>query len=381
MCELFGLSANIPVNISFSWHGFKKRGKHNPDGWGVAWYNWDKDNEFRHTVSECRGEWIIIRSEYIGPPKGRPKVYLVKEPEPTHTSPIAKFLTNNIRGHIIISHVRLASQGERIYVNTHPFVRKLGNFEWIFAHNGDVSGIMQDPTFELKIFKPIGDTDSEYAFCYILEKLSKLSKDSLENVLILAQEIRRLATEIGKFGKFNFLLSNGIFLFAYMNRKKTLHYLLRHPPHKGYATLIDEDFKVNLQEIKSPNEAVALIATRPLTNENWTSFKPSELIVFHSGDLVLRITPNGEIKHNLSKKEIEVLCVIRQSPHAISIAKISEKTNMTPEETAKIIKQLLTKGYIRKNRNPPYPIEHPESKYYTNKHIRNIIDELILKNT
>jgi len=105
MCELFGLSSNHDVPISFTWHGFLGRGRIHHHGWGVAWY--------------------------LGG-----GVCLVKEPRPAPESPIARLLINGIRSSTVISHVRLASQGGPSYVNTHPFVRKLIDREWVFAHNG-----------------------------------------------------------------------------------------------------------------------------------------------------------------------------------------------------------------------------------------------------
>ncbi len=38
MCELFAMSFNQPVRPSISFNGFRRRGKQNPDGWGLALY-------------------------------------------------------------------------------------------------------------------------------------------------------------------------------------------------------------------------------------------------------------------------------------------------------------------------------------------------------
>ena len=102
---------------------------------------------------------------------------LTREPRPSVESPMAKFLLGNIRSRVVVSHVRWASKGGVSYVNTHPFVRELYGYEWVFAHNGDVSGIMESSEFKLKYYFPVGDTDSEYAFCYIMDNLRELGKD------------------------------------------------------------------------------------------------------------------------------------------------------------------------------------------------------------
>jgi len=231
MCELFGLSSNRDVSVSFTWHGFVKRGRKHRDGWGVAWY-----------VPKFH------RRRYIG--RG---VALVKEPRPSVNSPIARLLEFGIKSNIVISHVRYATSGKPSYVNTHPFVRLLNDVEWVFAHNGDVKRIK---SVKLTHYHPVGETDSEHAFCYIMDNLVGIRNESE-----LFRTIFNVAREIGYYGSFNsfnFLMSNGTYLFAHTNDGR-LHYLLRHPPHRGYVRLIDdEDFGIQLEEMKGDNEFAVL---------------------------------------------------------------------------------------------------------------------------
>ena len=186
MCELFALSSNRAVRISFSWRGFRKRGRIHRDGWGVAWY---------------------LDSGLVG---------LVKEPRPSVESPIARLMVRGVKSRIVVSHVRWASKGNISYVNTHPFVRRLWGRDWVFAHNGTLLGLRENSDHELEWCHPIGETDSEHAFCYIFEELSSLQDRGLET---LATRLWELADRMGRYGKFNFLLSNGEHLFAYMNRE------------------------------------------------------------------------------------------------------------------------------------------------------------------
>jgi len=346
MCELFGLSANREVFVSFTWRGFLRRGEFNYHGWGVAWY----------------------LDDHIG---------LVKEPRPAHESPIARLLVNGIRGHIVVSHVRFASQGKPSYVNTHPFVRKLRGREWVFAHNGDVSGIMYEPEFKLKYYFPVGETDSEYAFCYIMDNLKELG-DGVESIIRVSKTIWNLANKIGNFGKFNFLLSNGDYLFAYMNRLRTLHYLLRHPPHKGRVKLEDEDFEVRLEEIKASDELAALMATKPLTSEDWKVFELNTLYVFHKGDAIMKVNANGELEHMLSSIEAEVLKHVRTSPHSVKLRDISKEFRLDVDEAYRVVEKLIAKGFLRQHSRDSVPPNHPEARFYTEPSKREIIDVLIV---
>lgn len=161
------------------------------------------------------------------------------------------------------------------YSNTHPFVRTLWNRDIVFAHNGDVSEVKSNKDYELKTCVPSGDTDSEHAFCFIIEKLSAINDRDQK---VLARAIWELAERIGRLGKFNFLLSDGEYLFAYMNREGTLHYLL------------NPKTAIKVESGSSPEDlSVAIIATEKLTDEEWVPMQPEVLYVFHRGSLVIKV--------------------------------------------------------------------------------------------
>ena len=56
------------------------------------------------------------------------------------------------------------------------------------------------------------------------------------------------------------------------------------------AHLIDEDLTVDFQELTTPSDRVAIIATTSLTdNEAWTPIQPGELLVFQDGTPLLAL--------------------------------------------------------------------------------------------
>lgn len=138
---------------------------------------------------------------------------------------------------------------------------------------------------ELNDFHPIGQTDSEYIFCFILDKIKE------KKIHIWKKEdfnwLNNLFAEINDFGKFNCLMSNGELLFCYFDKNSYngLHYVKRKTPF-SIINLIDEDFEINLAEEKSPKQAGYLIASKPLTDEEWIEFLPGELKVFKGGEII-----------------------------------------------------------------------------------------------
>jgi glutamine amidotransferase len=180
----------------------------------------------------------------------------------------------------VIAHIRKATQGVVALENCHPFVRELWGRYWVFAHNGDLKDF--HPRLHSS-FQPVGSTDSERAFCWVMQELAK-SHAGVPSVAELTLTLRELAARIARHGTFNFLLSNGEALWAHASTQ--LHYIERQHPF-AHATLADDDLSINFAEHTRASDRVAMVATAPLTtNEAWTAFAPGELKVFVDGSLL-----------------------------------------------------------------------------------------------
>ncbi|HET9990755.1 MAG TPA: class II glutamine amidotransferase, partial [Kofleriaceae bacterium] len=132
-------------------------------------------------------------------------------------------------------------------------------------------------------FEPIGNTDSEIAFCALLAGLQKKFTSYPKTARHLWDAIAELSTTIGSEGTFNFLLGDGRYLYARCATK--LAYVIRKAPF-CQATLADDDVTVNFAEVTTPNDRVAVVATVPLTrDEQWTIGTPGKLWVFRGGAL------------------------------------------------------------------------------------------------
>lgn len=253
MCQLLGMNCNVPTDICFSFTGFHKRGGDtdvHEDGWGIAFF-------------EGRGARLFV------------------DPQPSAHSPIAEFVRGYpIRSLNVIAHIRKATQGCVALENTHPFMRELWGRYWIFAHNGNL------PEFHPALdgnFLPVGDTDSERMFCWLLQRLQRRFGDIAPGRISLFEALKSFNDEIAGQGIFNYLLSNGDCLIAHCSTH--LAFVLRKAPF-AVAHLKDEDVSVDFSEVTTTNDRVAVIATVPLTdNESWTVMEPGTLWMFHDGDV------------------------------------------------------------------------------------------------
>lgn len=249
MCELLGMSANVPTDIVFSFTGLMQRGGRtgpHRDGWGIGFY-------------EGRG------------------LRLFQDPGASADSEVARLVQRYpIKSTAVIGHIRQANVGGVSLANTHPFMRELWGQNWCFAHNGQLADFAPASGF----YQPVGDTDSEAAFCDLLNRLrsrftQRPSDDELLAILVQACDEYRSA------GVFNCLLSNGDWVFSYCTTKMT--HITRRAPF-GPATLTDADVTVDFHAETTPNDVVTVIATEPLTgNENWVIYQPGEWRLWRDG--------------------------------------------------------------------------------------------------
>lgn len=241
MCQLLGISSNKSIDIDFSLKEFRERGIINYHGFGFAFYTEES---------------------------GVPKVF--KKPSPLSKEDISK-KEFRLKSKLIIGHVRLASCGNQSHENTHPFNRG----KWSFAHNGTVKEIKG---FSLQNFEPEGETDSEHAFCFLLDRIYGRT-----DVVEICKVLRSEAEKISQLGTFNFLLSDGNYLFAFGHT--ALFFTKRQFPFRE-VTLKDSGYSLHLSEIKRLDEKAVIVATEPLMiEETWS--KIMGLKVFKDGEEIL----------------------------------------------------------------------------------------------
>lgn len=251
MCELLGMSANVPTDICFSFTGLMQRGGRtgpHRDGWGIAFY-------------EGRG----CRTFH--------------DPRPSVDSEIAQLIHRHpIKSCNVISHIRQATHGRVCLENTHPFTRELWGRTWAFAHNGKLHGVKRRP---LGFYRPIGTTDSEHAFCWFLDRVRRELPEMPRRSERLFRLVRTLCDDLRTLGTFNLLLCDSRHLFTYCTTK--LCWITRRAPF-GAARLCDAELEVDFARETTPKDIVTVVATAPLTtNETWNVMAPGDFVVFREG--------------------------------------------------------------------------------------------------
>src|SRR5436190_15112546 len=211
MCQLLGMNANTPTDVMFSFTGLATRADEHKDGFGIAFF---EDRGLRHFIDHHGAQ----------------------------ASPVAALVKNYpIKSDNVIAHIRKATQGRVALENAHPFVRELWGRYWVFAHNGDLKDF--SPRLH-GAFRPVGTTDSERAFCWLMQELAK-SHASVPGVAELSATLAELLPRVAAHGVFNAMLDNGQALWAHCSTH--LHHIVRKHPFTR-ASLQDDDVTVDFAE-------------------------------------------------------------------------------------------------------------------------------------
>lgn len=249
MCELFAMSSRFPTDARASLEAFARHGgleAPHKDGWGIAYY---VDGDVR----------------------------LVKEAESASTSECVRYLHEHpFTSHVVMAHVRKSTQGSTAMKNCQPFMRELGGRMHVFAHNGDLDKARLRELMPLRHFLPIGETDSEYAFCALLARMPV--RATLEERLDVTA---RFAAALRALGPANFLYADGDALFIHGHRRS---------PGGGRAP-VPPGLHV-LQRSCAAKQHVLLAASVPLTGEpGWRALGEGELLAVRGGEIVPSLVP------------------------------------------------------------------------------------------
>ena len=265
MCELFAMSSRRPTTVGFSLELLARRGgAEGPhrDGWGVGYYA-GHDVLLLREPAAASESGLVRHIEQHGPPS-----------------------------ELVISHIRLATRGERALHNTQPFLRELGGRSHMFAHNGELDGLNALPGSTIPRFRPIGSSDSETAFCSLLHHLAAIW-DKVDTEPPAAEArldvVADFAARLRDLGIANFLYADGDVLFVHSDHRVPpgseevmpgLHVLER-----GCAEEVPDmsDSGITLTTVQ---QSLTLVASAPLTDEAWRPLAAGEVLAIRRGEII-----------------------------------------------------------------------------------------------
>ena len=271
MCELFAMSSRGPATVTLSLGILAEHGGRtapHKDGWGLAFYDEGDARILKDTKSASDSTWVQFVEQQA------------------------------IRSTFVLSHIRLATNGAISTKNTQPFARELGGRMHVFVHNGHIPQIKDLSQYRSDRFRPIGDTDSEIAFCALLERVEPLwhEPNAIPDLAKRLEVVTAFAKDIGEFGPANFLYCDSDVLFAHGHRRKQasgeyaspgLFWLHRQCARKDLLAAASG------VSVTSQQQDVILVASVPLTAEAWQPLGEGEVIAIVGGLIAGSSGPGG----------------------------------------------------------------------------------------
>lgn len=228
-------------------------------GWGVAWY-----------------------------PASERGAALLKDPGAGDGGDVGAALGgwDRFRSTLFVCHLR-GHKRRRSQQDLQPFVRSYAGRQWVFAHDGDLrSGwagrlpLQDDPSFE-----PLGRTDSEHAFCWLLSRLHERRCRSLSEVE--PEEIRRWMAQLNAEGEFNATFSDGDLLVVYRDTsaREAFHWTRLIPPHT-ITELESDAVHIDLDDPQDSNRTALVFSSVSLSSGIWRPIGPGQMLIARRGSVV-----------------------------------------------------------------------------------------------
>ncbi len=239
-------------------------------GWGVGWY-----------------------------PASEKGASVVKDPTSGGDQNVSSALGdwNRFRSTVFICHLR-GHQRPRRQQDAQPFVRSYGGRQWIFAHDGDLAidwttrlPLPDDPAFD-----PLGRTDSEHAFCWLLSRIHSLRHHDLAEVA--PEQLLAWFRELNVGGQLNIILTDGQHVAVYRDSEAggQLHWTRRVPPHSTHE-LSSRSVEITLNDADDSNRTGLIFSSEPLLEKqspekesdggksaaNWNALVPGQMMIARRG--------------------------------------------------------------------------------------------------
>ncbi len=225
MCELFAVTASRKITVNKPLKAFYAHSEEQRHGWGI----YIKDD-----VRE------LLYKEHI---KASDSRYL------------NRFLEDEIKTVLCLSHIRNATVGDVTDVNSHPFtgIDKFGR-KWVLFHNGT---LFDAPDLDKFHYIQEGSTDSERLLLYILERMNNMDVFESDDRMRLIEDV---VAKVVPGNKLNLMIFDGEYLYIHKNEPGTLH-------------------------VKTLEEGL-MFSTYPLDEGNWDEVPANRLHVYKDGHLV-----------------------------------------------------------------------------------------------
>lgn len=258
--DILALNFDAPATPTLSLTLADTQKSRNTSGWGLGWY-----------------------------PVDGPAAMLAKDPIARGTQIQASSLTDwsSFRSTVFLCKV-LGANERYTQSESQPFSRSFAGRDWLFLHNGD----LDKPELEKlhgrmrRLLEPVGSTDSELAFCYLL---SRLQEERIARTLADLDPQKLLAwfQSLDALGSADMCLSDGLSLVCYHGTRspKQMYYCRVQPPF-NLASQQSAVAQLALGDPRDNYRTVLIFSSAPFTTAPGVQMQPGQLVMSRRGAIV-----------------------------------------------------------------------------------------------
>lgn len=227
-----------------------------PLGWGFGWYPHDQQGAI-----------------------------VAKDPVARNTQVLVDALTDwgNFRSTVFFCKIKGAAAGYSHH-ETQPFSRSFAGKDWLFIHNGDLDKAELEKLHEdaSSFLEPLGKTDSELAFCYLLGLIQATGARNLSDVP--PETLLGWFQHLDTLGEADMLLTDGTtsIVFQGTHSPHVMHHA-RFLPTPAPLTLDSEAAQVKLSDPRDTYRTAFIVTSSPFTTGDWAQMHPGELLIIRNG--------------------------------------------------------------------------------------------------
>lgn len=193
---------------------------------------------------------------------------------------------NNFRSTTFICKTKCAAKNYTLH-DLQPFSWRFAGKDWLFMHNGDVkkSELKKVHTTGLDFLTPLGNTDSELLFCYLLGKIRLSGAKEISE--LHGKTILKWLTEIESFGTMDLVLSDRKTLLVYhgVNSNKEI-YLTKIAPPQNIGRFESDSITMQMDNPKDEYNSCLIACSEPLTNTKQELMTAGQLVIARRGAIM-----------------------------------------------------------------------------------------------
>jgi transglutaminase-like putative cysteine protease/predicted glutamine amidotransferase len=261
MTQLLAMSVDCPISPSIRLKAIDGEGhRDQPLGWGFGWY----------------------------PAEGRAAM-VIKDPTSVGTNALTNVLSDweRFSSTLFVAHLRGAAKRTK-HQDTHPFSRTWAGRDWLLAHNGDLRhGFREALPIDAnrESFEPIGRTDSEHLFCWILNRMQEQGARTI--AAVAPEQWMTWFEHINSLGTLNVVFTDGMDLIAWSDTfgYRPLHWT-RHVPPSPLIQFEGPEVDLALGSELDLNRTSVVLSTTPWSDTGWQKVGPGRMLIARRGEVI-----------------------------------------------------------------------------------------------